>query len=209
MRGADTVDAFVQRSVAAAPPLTDQQPAQLSALIRGRISISGAGVERVRPLSTAAASRPSGRDVQAVMPSDALTACRRAYSLPPPQVHCTKRRNLMPWFRVDHSFWSHPKTLGLSTEAVALWVRAGSYAMQHLTGGRVAGRALRLLGASPDDAAELVSAGLWEMDRDGWRFHDWDEYQPSADSIIRLMKRKQAGGCHHQSSAVARGARDY
>lgn len=91
----------------------------------------------------------------------------------------------MVWFRIDDSFWSHPKVLGLSTDAVALWVRAGSYSAQQLTDGLIAPHALRMLG-DRDAAVELTNAGLWETApaAAGWQFHDWADYQPTRAQVL-------------------------
>ncbi|WP_367582218.1 hypothetical protein [Tsukamurella tyrosinosolvens] len=88
----------------------------------------------------------------------------------------------MTWFKVDDGFWSNPKTMELSGAAVGLWVRAGSYSCQHLTDGVIARSVLRMLG-TPDEAAELVAAGLWDETASGWVFHDWSEYQETSDVV--------------------------
>lgn len=91
----------------------------------------------------------------------------------------------MPWFKVDDSFWSHPKLSDLSHAAVSLWVRAGAYCAQHLTDGRVSAATVqRQLWTSTDAADELVAAGLWEQleDGSGYQFHDWLNYQPTAEA---------------------------
>ena len=104
----------------------------------------------------------------------------------------------MPWFKVDDSFWSHPKLSELSHEAVSLWVRAGAYCAQHLTDGFVAeGTVVRQLWTPLPVAGELVSAGLWTVVDGGFQFHDWLEYQPTAADTLakreadRERKRKQ------------------
>lgn len=89
----------------------------------------------------------------------------------------------MVWFKVDDSFWSHPKVLSLSGDALALWVRAGSYCGQQLTDGFVSVQALRML-AERDAAVELTNAGLWEAVKGGFQFHDWAEYQPTREYVI-------------------------
>lgn len=89
----------------------------------------------------------------------------------------------MPWFKVDDSFWSHPKLSELSHAAISLWVRAGAYCAQHLTDGRVtAATVTRQLWTGTEAADELAAAGLWDAldDGSGWQFHDWLEYQPTA-----------------------------
>lgn len=96
----------------------------------------------------------------------------------------------MPWFKVDDGFWSHPKVLGLSAQAVALWVRAGSYCANHLTDGNVARGVVAVLGHSESDATELVFAGLWKNTRGGWKYNDWADYQPAREEIERQRRMK-------------------
>ncbi|GAA4175938.1 hypothetical protein [Gryllotalpicola koreensis] len=89
----------------------------------------------------------------------------------------------MPWFKIDDAFWSHPKTLRLSPEAVALWVRAGTYASQNRTDGVIDAHILPVFGGVSGASQELIDAGLWEPHERGFVFHDWDDYQPSKADI--------------------------
>ena len=89
----------------------------------------------------------------------------------------------MPWFKVDDGWWSHPKTLQLSDAAQALWVRAGSWSMKHLTDGAIPGYALSVLRAKPAAVRELVAVGLWLPEGDGYAFHDWGSYQPTREQV--------------------------
>lgn len=102
----------------------------------------------------------------------------------------------MAWFKVDDGFWSHPKTATLSDAAVTLWVRAGAYSCQHLTDGVIKAPVLRLLG-DREAAVELVAAGLWVEASDGWRFHDWDEYQETSETV----KQRRADARERQRRA--------
>jgi hypothetical protein len=109
----------------------------------------------------------------------------------------------MPWFRVDDGFWSHPKVVELSPDAIALWVRAGSYAAQHLTDGVISVSALPMLGGTRPHADELVIAGLWEQtDARTWTFKDWMDYQPSRSQI--LADRDAAAERKRRSREAAR-----
>lgn len=77
-------------------------------------------------------------------------------------------------FQVDPDFYDHPKTLGMSDAATALWVRAGSYSAAKLTDGFVADAALALLSQTPMEAArELTRRGLWSRVKGGYVFHEW------------------------------------
>jgi hypothetical protein len=122
----------------------------------------------------------------------------------------------MPWFRVDDGFWSHPKTLQLSDGAQALWMRAGSWSMHHLTDGVIPAYALPLLRAKPRFVNELVAVSLWFSDEDAYRFHDWNRYQPTREQVeadrdaaadrkrrSREKSRRDKGGTDGRSSADA------
>lgn len=73
-------------------------------------------------------------------------------------------------FQVDGDFYDHPKSIGLSDAAVALWTRAGSYSAAKRTKGFIAGNVLAILTQAPDAAQELVSGGLWKRVKGGYRF---------------------------------------
>lgn len=91
------------------------------------------------------------------------------------------------WFKVDDSFWSHPKVIAAGNAAIGLWARCGSYASQHLTDGFIPAVIAKQLG-SAGLAAKLVAAGLWEpVDEPcGYLMHDWPDYQPTrATAIMR------------------------
>lgn len=100
----------------------------------------------------------------------------------------------MTWYKVDDGFWAHPKTLLISDSAIALWLKAGTWASQMLTDGLVPSGSLGLFGSGEAVAAELVDVGLWEPDPKGYRFHDWDHYQPSAEvEKAKRAARSEAG----------------
>ena len=106
----------------------------------------------------------------------------------------------MTWFKVDDSFWSHPKSFTLSHQAVALWVRAGSYCGNHLTDGLVPRHALAILQGIEHEAAELVDAGLWLEHQDGWQFHDWADYQDTKDAVERRREQWRERQNRHRKS---------
>lgn len=111
----------------------------------------------------------------------------------------------MTWFKVDDGFWSHPKVIALSDPAVALWVRAGTYACQHRLGGFVPAHVLHVLGAA-ESANELVESGMWHKAEGGWRFHQWrrwqdGNYRPNISKAVKSAVYERDG---HQ--CVACGA---
>lgn len=94
----------------------------------------------------------------------------------------------MPWFRVDDTLHSHPKTRRAGLAALGLWTVAGSYACQYITEGFVPDWLVSAQKSGPRLAQILVSSGLWERsERDGesgYQFHDWDHFQMSKEEIL-------------------------
>jgi len=97
----------------------------------------------------------------------------------------------MTWFKIDDAFWAHPKTMALSPDAIALWVRAGSWSCQTLTDGIIPDRALPLFAPAAGAPAELVDAGFWYEIGGAHEFHDWAEYQESS-GMVKDRRRKNA-----------------
>lgn len=93
----------------------------------------------------------------------------------------------MPWFRVDDGFGRHPKVLGIPRKdrpaAVGLWLLAGTWCSASLADGRVPSWLPEEFGGSKRIAGLLVEAGLWLVDGDGWRFHEWETYQPTRAQV--------------------------
>ena len=90
----------------------------------------------------------------------------------------------MTWFKIDDSFYDHPKILDLPDSAVALWVRAGCWAARNLTDGFVPSTMpVRLCGDPASAVRDLVSRGLWRRTRGGFSFHDWHHYQPTRAAV--------------------------
>ena len=100
------------------------------------------------------------------------------------------------WFKVDDSFYSNPKTAMLSDGATALWLRSGSWSAQQLTDGFIPSRMVPMFRGSDDSVRELCDVGLWERDeeRDGYRFHDWSDYQPDGEEVDALRRKRSEAG---------------
>lgn len=101
----------------------------------------------------------------------------------------------MPWFKIDDSFYDHPKVFDAPDSAVALWVRAGTWSARNLTDGFVPSKMpARLCDDHATAVKELVERGLWKRVRGGWTFHDWASYQPTRESVeAERIKRSIAG----------------
>lgn len=101
----------------------------------------------------------------------------------------------MTWFKIDDSFYDHPKVFDAPDCAVALWTRAGTWSARNLTEGFVPSGMPARLCDDPDTAVkELVRRGLWLRTAGGYRFHDWTEYQPSRDAVEDLRAKRAAAG---------------
>ena len=100
------------------------------------------------------------------------------------------------WFKVDDSFFSNPKTAMLSDGATALWLRSGSWSAQQLTDGFIPARMVPMFRGSDDSVQELCDVGLWERDeeRDGYWFHDWEDYQPDGEEVDALRRKRSEAG---------------
>lgn len=110
----------------------------------------------------------------------------------------------MPWFQVDDQLPVHKKVMAAGNAAMGLWVRAGSWCQQNLTGGFVPTHVVKTLGTF-GQAKALVTAGLWHPVTGGYHFHDWDEHQMSVDEIReRKRKRAEAGRLGGKASGESR-----
>lgn len=103
----------------------------------------------------------------------------------------------MTWFKVDDSFYDHPKLEGVSMAARGLWITAGSYSANKLTDGYVTTLVLkRFTKRAANLSAELIEAGLWSATDDGICFHDWCDYQPTRNAVtserLRTKERQKA-----------------
>lgn len=104
----------------------------------------------------------------------------------------------MTWFKMDDSFGSHPKVLGIPRKdraaAIGLWAMAGVWCARNLTDGYLGEHMVDELGVPKRYAAMLVNAGLWDVESDGYRFHDWHDYQPSAADMKQARARLKDSG---------------
>jgi len=91
------------------------------------------------------------------------------------------------WFRIDDSFGSHPKVLGIPRKdrpaAIGLWTLAGVWCARNLTDGFLGTHMIDELGVPKKYATILVTAGLWEPVAGGYQFHDWTDHQPSRAEV--------------------------
>lgn len=117
------------------------------------------------------------------------------------------------WFKVDDKLHDHRKTRKAGKAAMGVWVLAGSWAMDHETDGFIPDDVLTRWG-SPADARRLVDAGLWreatQKGEQGWKFHDWARFQPSAAVTAAKKAAEQEAGLrgNHKRWHETRGITD-
>lgn len=116
----------------------------------------------------------------------------------------------MTWFRVDDGFATSPKVMSIPRSrrlaALGLWTIAGSWSAQHLTDGRVPAYMLEEWGADLSHGTDLVTAGLWREEGDGYVFHDWHDYQPGrADVMAAREKERRRKEAYRQKKAGTTG----
>lgn len=103
----------------------------------------------------------------------------------------------MTWFKVDDKLHDHRKARAAGKGAMGVWVLAGSWSADNLTDGFIPPSILTRFGTKRD-AERLVSVGLWHVAEQygetGWRFHEWDERQPTrAQKMAERLVRAEAG----------------
>lgn len=98
-------------------------------------------------------------------------------------------------FRVHDSFLDHPKTVGISLEAVGVWVLAGCWCAHYLTDGYITAEAMRRITRRRTLITELVERNLLREIEGGYLFVDWLQYQRSKAEIMNsaaLNRTRQA-----------------
>lgn len=102
----------------------------------------------------------------------------------------------MPWFNVDDQMHSHPKVLTAGNAAIGLWTRLGSYASAYATEGFIPTEIVHAYGKK-NERNNLITAGLLVPENDGYRLHDYLDYNRDREQIenareqARERKRRQ------------------
>ena len=93
----------------------------------------------------------------------------------------------MKWFRIHVGFASHPKIIGLTDKAFRAHMSALEWTAAYEQDGALSPQLTAAL--PPAVRAELVKRGVWEADGDGYRIHDWQQWQTP---ISELQKKRDA-----------------
>lgn len=108
----------------------------------------------------------------------------------------------MPWGRIDDGLYDHPKLDRLGAHRLAgvgLWSLAISWCNRRLTDGHLPADRIRLLGGTTALADRLVDAGMFDRCAEGYRVHDFLEFNESRETVEarreadRKRKRKPNG----------------
>src|SRR5437016_5465937 len=110
----------------------------------------------------------------------------------------------MGWVKIDDQFARHPKVLKIGPLAGWLHVCALTYCSQYLTDGFVPKEAVNALAdfstlaaqfgstaegtIGTDFVPELVRHGLWREVDGGYLIHDYLEYNPSREDILKRRR---------------------
>ena len=82
----------------------------------------------------------------------------------------------------------------VGARAAWLHVRAIAYCARHLTDGLLSPAAARAVGATTLLSDRLVKARLWDRQGEGFRIHDYLDYQPSRAEVVELRKKRAEAG---------------
>ena len=105
----------------------------------------------------------------------------------------------LPWVRVDSTFPANAKVLQLidnkKHRAINLYTFGLAWSGHQATGGVIPQYALRMIHGTALDAETLTNVGLWEAYDNGWKIHDWADYQPSPEMKHRTLLGLEKARC--------------
>lgn len=107
----------------------------------------------------------------------------------------------MAWVAIDDGFSEHPKILALKETRAGrdaliafidsmCWANRGKRGTPRRDTGDIPNAVLKTIGATRKTAEILTEIGLWECYGDGFRIHDWSDYQ-HVDHTAAARKAKQ------------------
>jgi hypothetical protein len=108
-------------------------------------------------------------------------------------------------FRVRDTFPTHPKTLGITLNAVGLWTLCGAWSALHRTDGIIPTAVVAAHKDWKRATAELVDRHLWAETEGGWVFIDWAQHQRTRAQIeaeTNAWKERQARARARRSGDV-------
>jgi hypothetical protein len=104
----------------------------------------------------------------------------------------------MGWVKLDDRAREHRKMIAAGAEACWLWVCGLMYAnSQPQKDGIIPAAAVKILFPFQKPSRSirvLVEVGLWEKVENGYRIHDYHDYQPNAEQAAELSRKRQKAG---------------
>lgn len=118
----------------------------------------------------------------------------------------------MTWFKVDDRFPESDKVIELMLRpeglaALGVWTLCGAWAAGRGNGGRITEAVVKRFRGTKKHVAALVSVGLWDASDGDWQFHDWDDYNESAEAAeaVKVAEREAGRRGNHERWHVKRG----
>lgn len=118
----------------------------------------------------------------------------------------------MTWFKVDDRFPESDKTIELTLRpeglaAIGLWTLCGAWSAGRGNGGRITTAVVKRFRGTKKMVAALVEVGLWDPSDDEWQFHDWADYNESAETAqaIKAAEREAGKRGNHERWHAKRG----
>lgn len=99
----------------------------------------------------------------------------------------------MAWVKIDDQFYAHPKLIAAGPLAKSLFVDALCYANQYLTDGfipeivalQISMPLEQYCDAGHEMIDILVNVGLWHKVQGGYQIHDYLDYNPSREHVMK------------------------
>lgn len=101
---------------------------------------------------------------------------------------------IVKWVRIDTGLYRHQKFHDLPDKQPRLlsaWLGGMLLVGEQETDGLITFGLLHETRARPRDAEQLVERGLWVPDQNGYRIHDWADYQPIRVNGMTSSQRAQ------------------
>jgi hypothetical protein len=124
----------------------------------------------------------------------------------------------MPWARFEDDYLGNQKLATLSTAAIALDMAAIIYSARELRDGVLSAADVQTVAALihlkrwPPAAAELVRVNRWTSGKGVYTIHDYLEYQPSREQILKQREedreRKRRGARVTNATRNSSGGRE-
>ncbi len=110
----------------------------------------------------------------------------------------------MSWLRIDDQIAFHQKTIAAGNEAFGAWVRMGAHSCAYGTDGFL-DEATALTFTSKKMIARLIKVGFLDVAPEGYRIHDFHDWNGTAEEVAARRKERRAAGAR---GAAKRWKRD-